>query len=70
MRNIFETPMERRVLQIVLLHGGQVNANEIAQEARISWNTAEKHLTTLKRKGLLTVSKIGKNKYYRAKTLF
>ena len=56
--------IERRIIQVLLLNGGLLNVNEIAQMSRISWNTSDSYLKTLYNKGWVRKKTMGTITYY------
>ncbi len=57
-------PIERRILQVLLINGGLLNKNEIAGKAGISWNTAQTYLNKLYNRGWVRTKRKGKISYY------
>ncbi len=60
-------PIERRIIQILIVQRGLLNKNELAQRARVSWNTAEKYITKLQNRGWIGQKKIGSITYFYAR---
>lgn len=60
-------PIERRLLQILVVQRAILNKNELAQRSGISWNTAEKYIKKLQNRGWVGQKKIGSITYFFAR---
>lgn len=58
--------IERKILKVLLLNGGILNTNEVAQMSRMSWNTVKSYLKKLCKKGWVKKKKIGTITYFYA----
>jgi len=47
MRNVSAEDFKKEILKVVEKKGKVVTTSEIAEELKVSWNTAEKHLLEL-----------------------
>jgi DNA-binding transcriptional ArsR family regulator len=56
----------RRQILLSVHYRGRCNAGEIADRFDCSWPTTSRHLATLVESGLLSVSKVGRERVYSA----
>jgi transcription initiation factor IIE alpha subunit len=59
-------PREKRILRVLLEHNHSLTTTQIANLARISWNTAKKYLIAFYQKGWIVMKPAGNRTYWRA----
>ena len=57
-------PSRRHVLQVLQAHDGRLTAGQLAGRFAHTWPTTTRHLNGLTAAGLVTVSKVGRERHY------
>jgi DNA-binding transcriptional ArsR family regulator len=57
-------PSRRHVLQVLHAHDGRLTAGQLAARFAHTWPTTTRHLNGLTAAGLVTVSKVGRERHY------
>jgi DNA-binding transcriptional ArsR family regulator len=54
----------RRVLVVLMARGGRMTAGEIVRRFSCSWPTMTRHMQLLNTVGLISIEKVGRQRYY------
>ncbi|MFZ2412251.1 MAG: hypothetical protein WAW23_11820 [Candidatus Methanoperedens sp.] len=60
------SPHESRTLKVLLEHNYYLNTTQVAKLAKMSWNTADKHLKEFHKRGWIEKKQRGNRDYWRA----
>jgi len=58
-------PSRRQILLVLRFRGGEMTAGDIADRFSCTWPTTSRHLGVLRKAGLLTVNRQGRERIYR-----
>jgi DNA-binding transcriptional ArsR family regulator len=56
----------RRILRVIVDHGGEMTSGEVAEQFSTAWSTTTRHLAVLRDAGLVSVQRRGRERVYRA----